>query len=58
MAKKEKSTFKALKKPFTSSEFSEISKTQLKKEIGEEGIEILTSTGRIKTAEAIYKTKK
>lgn len=56
MAKKTK-TFKALKKPFDSSEFSEISKAQLKKEIGDSGIEVLESTGKVKTEKAIYKTK-
>lgn len=57
MAKKTK-TIKALKKPFDSTEFSEISKTQLKKEIGYSGIEVLESTGRIKTDKAIYQISK
>lgn len=57
MAKKTK-TFKALKKPFDSSEFSEMSKAQLKKEIGDSGVEVLETIGRIKTDKAIYKTSK
>lgn len=57
MAKKTK-TFKAFKKPFDSSEFSEISKSELKKEIGDSGMEILENIGRIKTEKAIYKTSK
>lgn len=57
MAKKTK-TFKAYKKPFDSSEFSEISKSELKKEIGDSGMEILENIGRIKTEKAIYKISK
>ena len=57
MAKKTK-TFKASKKPFDSSEFSEISKSELKKEIGDSGIEVLETAGKVKTAQAIYKTSK
>lgn len=57
MAKKTK-TFKAYKKPFDSSEFSEISKSELKKEIGDSGVEVLENIGRIKTEKAIYKTSK
>jgi hypothetical protein len=57
MAKKTK-TFKAFKKPFDSSEFSEISKAQLKKEISDSGVEVLETMGRIKTDKAIYKTSK
>lgn len=57
MAKKTK-TFKAYKKPFDSSEFSEISKSELKKEIGDSGIEVLETAGKVKTAQAIYKTSK
>ncbi len=56
MAKKD--TFTAYKKPFDSSEFSEISKSILKKEIGDSGIEVLKSTGKVKTEKAIYKTSK
>ena len=57
MAKKTK-TFKAFKKPFDSSEFSEISKSELKKEIGDSGIEVLETAGKVKTEKAIYKTSK
>lgn len=57
MAKKTK-TFKAFKKPFDSSEFSEISKSELKKEIGDSGIEVLENIGRVKTEKAIYKISK
>lgn len=57
MTKKTK-TFKAFKKPFDSSEFSEISKSELKKEIGDSGIEVLENIGRVKTEKAIYKISK
>ena len=56
MAKKD--TFTAYKKPFDSSEFFEVSKSILEKEIGDSGIEVLKSTGKVKTEKAIYKTSK
>jgi len=56
MAKKD--TFTAYKKPFDSSDFFEVSKSILEKEIGDSGIEVLKSTGKVKTQKAIYKTSK
>lgn len=51
-------TQKAFKKPFDGPDFLEISKSALKKEIGESGIESLENTGKLKTEKAIYKIEK
>ena len=56
MAKKE--SIKTYKKPFDSPDFVEISKSDLSKELGESEIDVLKSEGKLKTAQAIYKTKK
>ena len=56
MAKK--THLKHIKNLLTALEFSEISKSILKKEIGDSGIEVLKSTGKVKTEKAIYKTSK